>query len=43
MPIMDGYEASNKIRELETQLNIPTMNRAFIVGLTAHSTETYLN
>ena len=43
MPIMDGYEATEKIRELENSLDLPSKNRSFIVGLTAHSTETYIN
>ncbi|CDW89193.1 multi-sensor hybrid histidine kinase [Stylonychia lemnae] len=43
MPIMDGYEASDKIRQLEKEINISTKSRAYIVGLTAHSTETYQN
>jgi CheY-like chemotaxis protein len=34
MPEMDGYEASRKIRELETDLNLPP---ARIIALTAHA------
>ncbi len=38
MPIMDGYQATEKIREFEAkQLN--NSQRAYIIGLTAHASE----
>lgn len=38
MPVMDGYQSAKLIREYEQQ----TQTRpAYIIGLTAHSTETY--
>ena len=41
MPIMDGYQAAKKIRDLEkNQLNLND-GLAYIIGLTAHSTESY--
>lgn len=41
MPIMDGYQAAKKIRDLEkNQLNLND-RLAYIIGLTAHSTESY--
>lgn len=36
MPIMDGYEASKAIRELENIYRIP---RSSIVAVTAHNSE----
>jgi CheY-like chemotaxis protein len=41
MPVMDGYEATKKIRDLERMLNIENEQQTYIVGLTAHQTETY--
>ena len=38
MPIMDGYEATALIRELEREKQLPKM---WIVGLSAHSTGIY--
>ena len=38
MPIMDGYEATALIRELEREKHLPKM---WIVGLSAHSTGIY--
>ena len=45
MPIMDGYECTQKIRDLEKtiQFNIITEEKAFVVGLSGHSTEAYKN
>ena len=41
MPIMNGYQAAKKIRDLEkNQLNLND-RLAYIIGLTAHSTESY--
>lgn len=41
MPIMDGYEATEGIRDIETT-EISTFEKpSFIVGLTAHATEVY--
>lgn len=37
MPIMDGYECTQKIRELEVETQ--ASEHSFILGLTAHSTE----
>ena len=38
---MDGYLAANKIREIEkSELNLND-RLAYIIGLTAHSTESY--
>ncbi len=36
MPVMDGFEASKKIREFEKNSDLPT---AFIIALTAHALE----
>jgi CheY-like chemotaxis protein len=41
MPVMDGYEATSEIRKFEYSLNLAIDNQAFILGLTAHQTETY--
>ena len=42
MPVMDGYEASIAIRKMEAEvLNIKD-KLSYIVGLTAHSTEAYI-
>ena len=41
MPVMDGYESTQKIRELERRFLIPENDKAYIVGLTAHSTAAY--
>ena len=41
MPVMDGYEASLQIRKNE--VNMPLEYRSIIIGLTAHSTESYKN
>lgn len=38
MPIMNGYEASLKIRNLE---EYNQTNKSIIVGLTGHSTDNY--
>ena len=39
MPIMNGYESSLKIRELEKKYGLDKDNaRSYIVGLSAHST-----
>jgi CheY-like chemotaxis protein len=38
MPVMDGYEAIKKIRELE---KTNSKDATYIVGLTAHATDTY--
>lgn len=41
MPILDGYQAAKKIREIEkVQLNL-NERLAYIIGLTAHFTESY--
>jgi len=41
MPIMDGYQAAKNIRDIEkSQLNLND-RLAYIIGLTAHSTESY--
>ena len=41
MPILNGYQAAKKIREIEkAQLNL-NEKLAYIIGLTAHSTESY--
>ncbi len=37
MPIMDGYEATKKIREIESKSGL----HSYIVGLTAHCTEDF--
>ncbi|MGR3176794.1 MAG: PAS domain S-box protein [Candidatus Anammoxibacter sp.] len=42
MPIMDGYEATVKIREYEEELanrNAQPLNRAAIIGVTAHASK----
>lgn len=39
MPILDGYEATKKIREYETFQNVSS--ETYIVGLTAHSSDMY--
>lgn len=39
MPIMDGFEATKKIRKLEQEFNVREEERAFIVALSAHSGE----
>ena len=36
MPIMDGFEATLKIRKLEDELLLFDEHPSFIVGLTAH-------
>lgn len=41
MPIMDGYQATKKIREYERLRLENKEQRGFIVGLTAHSTDIY--
>jgi CheY-like chemotaxis protein len=41
MPIMDGYDASKKIRDIEKKVIESEEKRAYIVGLTAHLTEVY--
>ena len=41
MPVMDGYESTQKIRELERRFLIPDADKAYIIGLTAHSTDIY--
>ena len=41
MPILDGYEATLKIRELESKFNINDQCKSYIVGLTAHNTQFY--
>ena len=38
MPIMDGYEATIRIREMEKQRKL---ERTLIIGLTAHTTDTF--
>ena len=41
MPVMDGYESTQKIRELERRFLPSDKDKAFIVGLTAHSTDSF--
>ena len=41
MPVMDGYEATARIRELERRILTDPNQRAYIVGLTAHATDAY--
>lgn len=41
MPVMDGYEATKHIRKLEETLGINKTKRAFILGLSAHSTDQF--
>ena len=41
MPIMDGYEATKKVREVEDNEFNPLEQRAVIVGLSGHSTDAY--
>ena len=43
MPVMDGYEATVKIRKLERKRLNQNEQRAYIVGLTAHTTENYMS
>ena len=38
MPIMDGYEATQKIRELERKYHFPP---CIVVALSAHNAESY--
>jgi CheY-like chemotaxis protein len=41
MPIMDGYVATQKIRDLEAELNIRDEERSYIIGLTGHCSDVY--
>ena len=41
MPVMDGYESTQKIRELERRLLPPDADKAYIIGLTAHTTDSF--
>lgn len=41
MPVMNGYEASEIIRQLEKDNLKKNDGLSFIVGLTAHTTEIY--
>ena len=41
MPVMDGYEATMKIREFEEKNLLQLEQRAMIVGLSGHSTDAY--
>jgi CheY-like chemotaxis protein len=41
MPVMDGYEGTLVIRELEKRFLNDQSERAYIVGLTAHNTDKY--
>jgi CheY-like chemotaxis protein len=43
MPIMDGYDATIKIRELERKRLGEGERRAYIAGLTGHATDVYKN
>ena len=43
MPVMDGYEATKRIRNMENNWPRETRLRSFIFGLTAHSTDHYKN
>lgn len=43
MPIMDGYESTEKIRQLENAVFGDDGLKAYIVGLTAHATDVYKN
>lgn len=39
MPILDGYEATKRIRKFEKQFKVA--NPSTIVGLSGHTTSTY--
>jgi CheY-like chemotaxis protein len=41
MPIMDGYDATKTIRDMEAELNIKEGERSYIIGLTGHCSEVY--
>jgi CheY-like chemotaxis protein len=41
MPVMDGYDATKLIRELERDQLAENEDPAYVIGLTAHSTEGY--
>ena len=41
MPVMDGYEATLRIREIEKNQLTNGEQKSYIVGLTAHDTENY--
>jgi CheY-like chemotaxis protein len=41
MPVMDGFEATKVIREMERQCLFDSAHKSYIVGLTAHNTENY--
>jgi CheY-like chemotaxis protein len=41
MPIMDGYEATDKIRAFEREYLDDDEERSFIVGLSCHQTESF--
>ena len=40
MPVMDGYEATKAIRELEIHSE-GLLKKSYIIGLTAHTSELY--
>ncbi len=41
MPVMDGYQASDAIRKVEKEQLSINEKLSYIIGLTAHSTDTY--
>jgi two-component system sensor histidine kinase BarA len=41
MPVMNGFDSTEKIRELERVLHDSKSHPAYIIGLSAHSNESY--